>query len=108
MVVIVTPKTVNVERYTRTLGETLEAVGNHLGAELAKPLALEAEVDNGVGSVGEIDNRTGEGFVEGSVSVSEASETCGSSKGFGKGVSEGDANILSSVVVIDYTSSVWN
>lgn len=106
MVVVLATQTVDVKCDSGTLGETLENVGNHLGAELAKPLALQAELDDAVRSVGEIDDGAGEGLVEGSVSVSVASETCGSSEGLGEGVAQGDADIFGGVVIIDCTTLV--
>lgn len=106
VVIVLATKTVDMKCYTGTLGETLENMGNHLGAELAKPLALQAELDDAVRPVGEIDHGAGEGLVKGSVSVSVASETGGSSESLGEGVAQGDADIFGSVMIIDCTTLV--
>lgn len=51
VVIIVTVKAVNVQCNTSTLGEALQAVRNHLSAELAEPLSLQTKVNNAVGTV---------------------------------------------------------
>lgn len=94
------------QRDTGTLGETLHAVGDHLGAELAEELALQAKVDDAVGAVGEVDDGAGEGLVERSVGIAEAGKTGRSTEGLGKGVTEGNADILGGVVVINYRDKV--
>lgn len=63
MVVIVTPQTVDMQGDPRRLGEALQAVGDHLGAEVTNLLALEAEVDHAVGSIGEVDDGPAEGLI---------------------------------------------
>lgn len=52
MVIVVPAKTIDVERDARSLREALEAVRQHLGAQVADLLALEAEVDDAKGPVG--------------------------------------------------------
>lgn len=101
VVVVITVQAVDVKSHTRALRKALQAVGDHLAAELAEPLALEAKVNNTVGSVGKIDDGAGQGFVKRSVGVTETSETGGSSESLGEGVAKGDANIFGSVVVVN-------
>jgi hypothetical protein len=101
VVIVVTVEAVNVQRDTGTLSKALQTVRNHLGAELAEPLSLQTEVNNAVGTVGEIDNGAREGLVERSVGVAETSETSGCTKGLSEGVTKGDAYIFGGVVVVD-------
>lgn len=101
VVIIVAVKTVDMKRDAGTLRKALQAVRDHLAAELAEPFALEAKVNDAVRSVGKIDDGAGEGFVERSVGVAETSEACRCSESLGKGVAKGDANIFSRVVVVN-------
>lgn len=86
MVVIVTVEAVDVECDAGTLGKALETMGDHLGAQLAEPLALKAKVDNTVGTVGKVDDGAGEGLVERSVGMSETGETGRGAEGLGESV----------------------
>lgn len=63
VVVVVTAQAVDVQGDTSGLSKALQAMGDHLAAELAQHLALEAQVDNGVGAVGQIDDGAREGLV---------------------------------------------
>lgn len=83
------------------LGEALEAMGHHFAAELAEELALEAEVDDSVRAVREVDDGAGEGLVEGRVGVSEAGDADEGAECLFVGISEGDAYVFGGVVVID-------
>ena len=67
MVVVVAAQAVDVQRDAGGAGEALQAVGDHLGGEVADALAAEAEVDDGEGAVGEVDDGAREGLVEGAV-----------------------------------------
>lgn len=82
-------------------GEAVDAVGDHLGAEVTNLLALETEVDNGKGTVRQIDDGAAEGLVERAVCESEASETGGGAEGLGEGVAESNADVFGGVVVVD-------
>ena len=77
MVVVETPDAVDVHGDASRLCEALEAVGDHLAAQLAEPLPLEAEVNDSVGPVRKVDDGAREGLVEGSVGVPEAGEARG-------------------------------
>ena len=90
MVVVVTVKTVNMQRNTSTLGKALETMRDHLGAKLAKPLSLQTEVDNTVGTVGKIDDRAREGLIKRSVGVAETGETSGSAESLGESITKGE------------------
>jgi hypothetical protein len=101
MVVVVTVETVDVQRNTSTLGKALETMRDHLGAELAKPLSLQTEVNDTVGTVGKIDDCARKGLVKGSVGVAETGETSGSAESLSEGITKGDADIFCGVVVIN-------
>ena len=101
MMVVVAMQAMDVQRHSRALGEALEAVGYHLGAQRAEELALEAEVDDAVWPVGEIDDCAGEGIVQRCVGVAKAGEAGGGTKGFGEGVAEGDTDVFGGVMVVN-------
>lgn len=102
MVVVLAAQAVNVQRYAGGLGEGLEGVGDHLGAEVADALAAEAELDDGVGPVGDVDDGAGEGLVEGAVGVTEAGDADGGAEGGVERGAEGYADVLGGVVVVDW------
>lgn len=99
--VVLAVEAVDVEGDTGTLGKALEAVGNHLAAQLAQELTLESEVDDTVGAVGEVDDGAGEGLVERGVGEAVAGEAGGSAEGLGEGVAESDADVFGGVVVVN-------
>lgn len=101
MVVVVAAKAVDVQRDARGLGKALQTVGNHLAAEIADLLALEAQVDDGVRSVGEINDGAGEGLVEGGVRIAEAGDAGEGTEGLGEGGADGDAAVFGGVVVVN-------
>lgn len=102
VVVVVAPQAVDVQGDTGGLGKALQAVGDHLAAELAEVLALEAQVDDGVRAVGEIDDGAGEGLVERGVGIAEAGDAGEGTESLGKGGADGDAAVLGSVVVVNW------
>lgn len=77
VVVIVTSDNVDVHGDTRALGETLQTVRQHLCAQVANFLTAELQVADTEGAVGEVDDGTGEGFVERCVCISETGEAGG-------------------------------
>ena len=99
--IVVSPQAVDVHGDACGLGEALKAVGHHLAGQAAEPLAAQAEVDDGVGPVGQVDDGAGEGLVEGSVGVAEAGEAGGGAEGGGEGGTEGYGAVFGGVVVVD-------
>lgn len=81
VVVVVTSDNIDVHGNAGALGETLQTVGQHLGAEVANLLATQLQVADAERTVGQVDNCTGEGFVERSVCVTETGETGGRLEG---------------------------
>jgi len=74
VVVVVAVQAVHVHGDTCSLREAVQAVWDHLAAEVADLLAAEAEVADAVGAVGEVYDGAREGFVEGAVGGAEAGE----------------------------------
>lgn len=101
VVVVVAAEAVDVHGDAGSPGKALDAVGDHLGAEVTNLLALQTKVDDGEGTVRQIDDGTAEGLVERAVCVSEARETGGSAEGLGEGVAQSDADVFGGVVVVD-------
>lgn len=102
VVVVVAAQAVDVQRDARGLGKALQAVGDHLAAEITELLALEAQVDDGVGPVGEIDDGAGEGLVERGVGIAEAGDAGEGAEGLGEGCADGDAAVFGGVVVVNW------
>ena len=86
MVVVLAPEAVDVQRDARGLRKALEAVRQHLGAEVADLLALEAEIGHAEGPVREVDDGPREGLVQGRVGVAEACEPRGRAQRCREGV----------------------
>lgn len=101
VVVVVTAQAVDMQGDASGLSKALQAMGDHLAAELAQHLALEAQVDNGVGAVGQIDDGAREGLVQRGVGVAEAGDASQRAEGFGKGGADGEAAVFGSVVVVN-------
>lgn len=101
MMIVLAPEAVYVEGDAGSLGEALHGVGDHLAAQVANLLALEAKLDDTVGSVREVDNGTREGLVEGCVGKAVAGETSHAGEGLCEGVTESDADIFRRVMVIN-------
>lgn len=106
MVVVEAAEAVDVQGDAGALGERLQAVGNHLAAEVADLLTLKAELDDTEGAVGQIDDGAGECLVERGVGVAETGEASHGAESFGKGVSEGDADVFGGVVIVDWRDLV--
>ena len=86
VVVIVAPQTVHVQRDAGGLGEALQAVRDHLGAEVADLLALQAQVYDAVRAVRQVDDGAAEGLVQRRVGVSEARQARRRAEGAREGV----------------------
>lgn len=77
MVVVVTSDDIDVHGDTGSLGEALQAVGQHLGAQVSNLLTTQLQVADTVRAVAEVDDGASEGLVEGCVGVAETGETGG-------------------------------
>ena len=71
----------------------------HLAAQVADLLAPRAELDDGVGSVGEVDDGAGEGFVERAIGVAEAGEAGGRLEGGFEGLAADGQRLLRAVLL---------
>lgn len=83
------------------LAEALEAVREHLGRERTDPLVREAEVGHAEGPRGDVDDGTGEGFVEGRVGGAEAAEPRAGAERGADGRAEREKGVFCRVVVVD-------
>lgn len=101
MVVVETPQAIHVDGDPRRLGKALHAVRDHLTAQVSNFLPLEAELNDGIGPVREVDNSAGQGLVERAVGGTETGDANGGTEGFFKGRAKGDADIFCAVVIID-------
>ena len=81
VVVVVAVQAVHVHRHAGALREAVQAVRDHLAAQVADLLAAQAQVADAVGAVGEVDDGAREGFVEGAVGGAEAGEAGGGVEG---------------------------
>lgn len=106
MVVVRTTDAVDVQCYTRALGKTLKAVGNHLCAKVANLLALEAKVDHAEWPVGQVNDRAAESLVERRIGVAEAGEAGGCAEGLGESVPQGYTDVFGCVMVVDVQVSL--
>lgn len=100
--VVITVGATDMQRDVRGLCKALQTVSDHLGAQITDLLALEAKVDHGPRTAGEIDDGPGEGFVEGGVAAAEAGERLAGAEGFGEGRAEGEESIFRGVVVVNW------
>lgn len=89
MVVVVTSNDIDVHGDAGALRETLQTVGQHFGAKITNLLATQLQVADAEGTVGQVDDCAGEGFVKRSVCVAEASETGGRLEGGLEGLAVG-------------------
>lgn len=101
VVVVFAAEAVDMQGDLGGLGETLHAVRQHLCVEFADAVPYDAQVDDAVGAVGQVDNGAREGLVQWGVGVAEAGEAGGGAEGLVEGFAEGDAAILGRVVGVD-------
>ena len=84
--VIIPPQAIHMQRDAGGLRKALQAVRDHLGAEVADLLALQAQVHDAVGPVRQVDDGAAEGLVQRRVGVSEARQTRRGAEGAREGV----------------------
>jgi len=104
VVVVVAPEAVHVQGDAPGLGEALQAVGDHLAAQIANLFAPEAQVDDREGPVGQVDHGAREGLVQRAVGVAKAGEARGRAERGGESVAQRYADVFGRVVVVD---CVW-
>lgn len=81
MVVVVAAKAVHVHRDAGALRKAVQAVRDHLAAQVADLLAAQVQLADAVGAVREVDDGAREGFVERAVGGAEAGEAGGGVQG---------------------------
>lgn len=62
MVIVLPSQTVDVHSDTRSLSKTLQNMRNHLAAEVTDLFTLQVEFNDGIRTVGEVNDGTGEGL----------------------------------------------
>lgn len=87
VVVVEAAEAVDVDGDAGGLGKAVDAVGDHLAAQVANLFALEAELDDGEGPVRQVDHGARQRLVQGRVGRSEARQARGRAQGLAKGVS---------------------
>lgn len=102
--IVIAIGTANVQRHTSRLRETLQTVRDHLSAQVADFLTLEAEVDHRIRPTGEINDSPGEGLVERRIATAEASEGLAGAEGLSECCAEGEESIFGCVVVVNWRS----
>ena len=101
MVVVISIGAANVKSHISSLSETLQAVCDHLSAQVTNLLALEAEIDNGPRTAGEINDGPRKRLIEGRITTTETGERLARTEGFGECCAEGEEGIFCGVVVVD-------
>lgn len=101
MVIVIPAQTVDMQGDPRSAGKAVEAVRDHLGAEVANLLAFKPEVGHAVRTVRQIDDGTAEGLVERCVGRPKASQPRGRAERSREGVTQRDADVFGRVMVID-------
>jgi hypothetical protein len=94
VVVVVTSDNIHVHGDAGTLGKTLQTVRQHLSAQVSNLLTTKLQVGDAEGTVGQVDDCTSEGFVEGGVCVAETGETSGRLDGRLEGLDTCKHNVL--------------
>lgn len=102
MVVVVAAEAVDVQRHARRLREALQAVRDHLAAQVPDLLALELQADHAEGPVREVDDGARERLVERRVRRAEACQARCAAQRAGERVAQRDAAVLGRVVVVDF------
>lgn len=74
---------------------------NHLRVQVAHHGPLEAKVADEEGTRGDVEDSAGEGFVEGGIGVTEASEAGAWAESSGEGGAEGEKGIFGCMMVVD-------
>jgi len=101
VVIVISIGAANVKSHISSLSETLQAVCDHLSTQVANLLALEAEVDHGPRTAGEINNGPGKSLIERRITTTEAGERLAGTEGFGECCAEGEEGIFCGVVVVN-------
>lgn len=101
MMIILASYTINMQRDPRILRKALHAMRDHLTAQIADLLTLETEFDDCVGTVGEVDDGAGEGFVQRGICGSEACEAGWGAEGVFECAAKGETDVFCGVVVVD-------
>lgn len=101
VVVVEAAQAVDVQRDAGGLGEALEAVRDHLAAQVANLLALQAELDDSEGPVRQVDHGPRQRLVQRRVRRAEPRQPRRRAQRLRERVPQGDADVFGGVVVVD-------
>ena len=101
MVIVVSSDAINMQRCPTGLGKALEAVRNHLCAQITNLLPLQPQIRNTVWAVAQVDNGAGQGLVEGCVCMAEARQACRALQGVLERGAEREEGVFGGVVIVD-------
>lgn len=101
MVVVLAVQAMDVQSDGSALGEALQAVGDHLARQVANLLAAQAEVDDRVGPVGQVDDGARQRLVERAVGAAEARQARRAAQRLLERLAQRDARVFGRVVVVD-------
>lgn len=76
-------------------------MGNHFTAQVANLFALEAQVHDAEGPVGQIHDRTAKSLVKRHVGGPKAGKAGGGAQSLRKSIAQGEATVLGCVVIVD-------
>ena len=101
MVVVISLNHIDMQRHASILGPATQTMMNHLRVQIAHHRRGEIEITNEERARGDVNDGTGEGFIERSIGVSEASYAGASAEGGGESSTEGKEGVFGCVMVVD-------
>jgi len=105
--IVLAPETVDVHRDGGGAGEALQAVADHLRAEVADPLVRERELADEEGPVRQVDHRARQRFVQRRVRGAEAGQAGARAEALVEGGAQGQEGVFGGVVVVDWGRCQW-
>jgi hypothetical protein len=101
--IIIPSQAIHMNRKSGCLRKALQAMWNHLTAQISNLLPLQPQINDTEWTIRDIDYGAGKSFVERCVGISKACDADRYSKGCCEGAAEGNANVFCSVMVVDYS-----
>lgn len=101
VVVIETAKAVNVNGDAGGLSKRVHAVRYHLTAQVADLFALEAQVNDAEGPVGQVHDRTAQSLIKRHMGGPKAGKASGGAQSLRKSISQREATVLGRVVIVN-------
>lgn len=101
MMIIIPPDHINMQRRPARHGPAAQAMMNHLTIQLPYHRPLKIEIAHEERAARDVEDGAREGFVEGSVGVTEAHQARAGTESLGEGGTEGEEGIFGRVVVVN-------